>query len=259
MSDSAVGPFPQVFVVDSQASCVSVPTPKKARCSGMGQKILFMLMGIAMLGLALQACLIFHLYNKVEAFSHCASHPLCQNVSRPSAPGQQGDALSRVGAKVEPRVEQIQNRPFAQLIGSSNPVGEDNVVQWEHKGGETYTNHMGYSKGQLLVQMEGHYYLYSKVTLNAAEECSLVQHKVMKVTKAYGQAIELMKSKSSRCTWDAKFSTPKSSPGEDLRNSFLAGIFHLQTGDKIYVTLEDIQKIHRGTTDNIMGAFMIAP
>lgn len=123
---------------------------------------------------------------------------------------------------VEPHVEQIQKRPFAQLIGqnlsntqclileficngffatlipiagSSNPVGENNVVQWEHKGGETFTNHMGYSKGQLLVQMEGHYYLYSKVTLNAAEECSLVQHKVMKVTKAYGQAIELMKSK----------------------------------------------------------------
>lgn len=69
------------------------------------------------------------------------------------------------------------------------------MVQWEHKGGETFTNLMGYSKGQLLVQMEGYYYLYSKVTLNAAEECSLVQHKVMKVTKAYGQAIELMKSK----------------------------------------------------------------
>lgn len=66
MSDSAVGPFPQVFVVDSQASCVSVPTAKKAKCSGMGQKILFMLMGIAMLGLALQAYLIFNLYNKVE-------------------------------------------------------------------------------------------------------------------------------------------------------------------------------------------------
>lgn len=214
---------------------------------------------------------------------------------------------------VEPRVEQIQKRPFAQLmgqnlsnsqclilefisdsifaalistIGSSNPVGENNVVQWEHKASETFTNHMGYSKGQLLVQMEGHYYLYSKVTLNAAEECSLVQHRVMKVTQAYDQAIELMKSKrlasaphlpdtflafsvvswrlchvssSSHCTWNPKVSTPKSSPGEDLRNSFLAGIFHLQRGDKIYVTLEDIQKIHRGMTDNIMGAFMIAP
>lgn len=127
---------------------------------------------------------------------------------------------------VEPHVEQIPKRPFAQLIGenliktlcfslsfipglpgdaisaalaftvgSSNPIGENNVVQWEHKFGEAFTNHMGYSKGQLQVQIEGHYFLYSKVTLNAAEECSLVQHRVMKVTKAYDQAIELMKSK----------------------------------------------------------------
>lgn len=122
---------------------------------------------------------------------------------------------------------QIQKRPFAQLIGrdqsgsqglvlaltfaasadavflalcvlpagSSSPVGEDSVVQWEHKGGEASSYQMSYSKGRLQVQTEGHYYLYSKLTLNAAEECSLVQHKVMKVTKAYGQAIELLKSK----------------------------------------------------------------
>ncbi len=79
--------------------------------------------------------------------------------------------------------------------GSGNPEGEDNVVQWVHTAGETITRKMGYNKGRLLVEKEGHYYLYSKVTLNAAEECSLIQHKVMKVTKAYGQPIELMKSK----------------------------------------------------------------
>lgn len=54
---------------------------------------------------------------------------------------------------------------------------------------------MGYNNGRLLVEKDGHYYLYCKVTLNAAEECSLIQHKVMKVTKAYDNAIELMKSK----------------------------------------------------------------
>lgn len=129
---------------------------------------------------------------------------------------------------VKPHVEQIQKRPFAQLmgenliktrcflfpfipglpgdaisgalafaIGSTNPVGENNVVQWEHKYGEAFTNHMVYNNGQLLVQMDGHYYLFSKVTLNAAQECSLIQHRVMKITKAYDQAIELMKSKRS--------------------------------------------------------------
>lgn len=54
---------------------------------------------------------------------------------------------------------------------------------------------MGYNNGRLLVEKDGHYYLYSKVTINAAEECKLIQHTVMKVTKAYDAAIELMKSK----------------------------------------------------------------
>lgn len=54
---------------------------------------------------------------------------------------------------------------------------------------------MDYKKGRLVVQIEGHYYLFSKLTLNAAKKCSLIQHKVMKKTKAYGDAIELMKSK----------------------------------------------------------------
>lgn len=85
--------------------------------------------------------------------------------------------------------------PYVLAVGSSTHAGENNVVQWEYKRDDTSLHHMGYSKGRLLVQMEGHYYLYSKLTWNAAEECSLVQHKVMKVTKAYDQPIELMKSK----------------------------------------------------------------
>lgn len=58
---------------------------------------------------------------------------------------------------------------------------------------------MGYSNGRLLVHTEGHYYLYSKLTFNVAQACSLVQHKFMKNTKAYGEAIELMKSKRLAC------------------------------------------------------------
>lgn len=80
------------------------------------------------------------------------------------------------------------------IKGSNSPVGPNKVVQWMHKGGETITYQMGYNNGSLLVEKDGHYYLYSKLTLNAADECSLMQHRVMKVTKAYGHAIELMKS-----------------------------------------------------------------
>lgn len=81
------------------------------------------------------------------------------------------------------------------IPGSMNPSGPNNVVQWVHTGGETITSNIGYRDGRLLVERDGYYYIYSKVTLNAAEECSLIQHKVMKETKAYDRAIELMRSK----------------------------------------------------------------
>ncbi|XP_070841464.1 tumor necrosis factor ligand superfamily member 14-like [Chaetodon trifascialis] len=266
MAEGGMGTCPQVFVVDSQANYTSVTGGKKPRWAGAGQKFLLLLVGLTVLGLVVEGYLIYNLYQKTEAFSHCKSHPLCQNLSNHKTSGQQGGTImSRVGPKassepptVRPHLETDQQRPFAQLIGSGSPIGEHNVVQWVHKGGETITYLMGYNNGRLLVEKEGHYYLYSKVTLNAAEECSLIQHKVMKDTKAYDHSIELMKSKSFRCR-TPKPSNAKFSGGDDLWNSFLAGIFHLEKGDQIFVTLEDIQKMRPGTTDNLMGAFMISP
>ncbi|XP_070781080.1 tumor necrosis factor ligand superfamily member 14-like [Enoplosus armatus] len=260
MAEGGEGTCPQVFVVDSQANCVSVPSRSKQRWARAGQKFIFLLMGLAMLGLVVEGFLIYNLYKKTEALS------LCQNKPNPKTSGLQGGNInSQVGNKesneipsVRPHEEQAQQRPFAQLIGSGSPQGENNVVLWVHKGGESIIHNMDYNNGRLLIEKDGYYYLYSKVTLNAAEECSLIQHKVMKDTKAYGNSIELMKSKSLHCR-TPKPSSAKGSVGEDLWNSFLAGIFLLQSGDEIFVTLENIQKMLPGTTDNLMGAFMISP
>lgn len=71
---------------------------------------------------------------------------------------------------------------------------------------------MSYDKGRLIVEQEGYYYLYSKVQLNAADDCVVIQHEVVRDTNAYGQPIPLMKSKRfvsaphltsflCRCTW----------------------------------------------------------
>lgn len=262
MAEGGVGACPQVFVVDSQASYVSVPSGKKPRWARAGQKFLLLLVGLAVLGLVVEGYLIYNLYRKTEAFSMCVSHPPCQNLSNPGTSGQQGNTMSRVGTKESNEIPTVrphtdQKRPFAQLIGSGSPAGENNVVQWVEEG-EAITYDIGYNNGRLLIKKEGYYYLYSKVTVNAVEECTLIQHKVMKVTKAYGLSIELMKSKSFRCRTVRPSSGAKSSGGEDLWNSFLAGIFHLQEGDEIFVTLDDIRKMRPGTTENLMGAFMIS-
>ncbi|XP_034437717.1 tumor necrosis factor ligand superfamily member 14-like isoform X1 [Hippoglossus hippoglossus] len=266
MAEGDVDTCPHVFVVDAHSNCVSVPGEKKPMWATAGQQLLLLLVGLAMLGLVVQGFFIYTLYRKMEVLSQDGSRPSYLNLSNPQASGQQGGTMmGQMGSKElndihiqRPHPEQVQQRPFAHLMGSNTPVEENNVVQWINEGGEAITHQMGYDKGRLLVEREGYYYLYSKVQLNAVLECSLILHKVMKDTSAYGRSIELMRSKSLRCRTPKPVSV-KPLDGEDLWNSFLAGIFHLQRGDKIFVTLDNIQKIRPGTADNFMGAFMIYP
>lgn len=106
----------------------------------------------------------------------------------------------------------VQATAFSLFIqGSDSEMGKTDVVQWATHG-EAVTQDMKYEEGRLTVEKEGYYYIYSKVIMNAAEECSLSQHKVMKKTKAYDKPIELMQSKRysffpflplSRCYWCA--------------------------------------------------------
>lgn len=253
-----MGTCPQVFVVDSQANYIT--STKKPRWGRVGQRFLLPLVVLAILGLIIEGFLIHKLYQKTEALS-LLSHPPCQNLSNPQTSAQMGGTMTQVGSKesneIPPVTTQAQQRPFAHLNGPSSPAGENNVVQWT-KVDEAITQNMKYDKGHLIIEKEGYYYLYSKVQLNAAEECDLIQHRVMKDTSAYGHPIELMKSKSFHC-WNPKPTTAKASGKEDLWNNFLAGIFHLEIGDKIFVTLDKIKKLPPGLTENFMGAFMIFP
>ncbi|XP_028257230.1 tumor necrosis factor ligand superfamily member 14-like [Parambassis ranga] len=259
MAEDEVGTSPHVFVVDSQANYITMPDEKKSWQARTGQKFFLLLGVLAAMALIIQGYLIYNLYQKIEAMS--LAH--CQNLSNPKVSALQGGSMSQVGSKgynVPVMQTQIQDRPFAHLVGSSTPfsnnetIAEKNIVQWM-TGGEAFIQNMTYDNGQLTVEKEGYYYLYSKVQ-HAAVECSLIQHRVMKDTKAYDESIELLKSKNLLCL---KHSSSKHANVEDLLSSFLAGVFHLQKGDKIYVTLDNKQSIRPGTTENFMGAFMIFP
>ncbi|XP_005931414.1 tumor necrosis factor ligand superfamily member 14 [Haplochromis burtoni] len=245
MSEGGAGACPQVFVVDSQASYIKMPPERKPRWGSQLQKFLLLLVGLAMLGIIVEGFLIYKLYQRTEASS--SNHePDLKNRTNPKPE-------SLVGGR---KMSRDERRPFAHLLGSNKP-GTNDIVQWA-KEGDAVTQDMKYEKGRLTVEKEGYYYIYSKVIMNAAEECSLSQHKVMKETKAYDKPIELMQSKSIHCS-TSKPHLKLLEASEDLWNSYLAGIFQLQVGDEIYVTLKNITKIHGGSTLNFMGAFMIYP
>ncbi|XP_074519467.1 tumor necrosis factor ligand superfamily member 14-like [Halichoeres trimaculatus] len=266
MAETCVGSPPQVFVVDSQASYISIPVGRKQRWARAGQKFLLLMMGLVVFGLVVQGCLIHNLTKKIEAFSLCMSHPLCQNLSSAISTSLQGNVmLGRISSTNNfneistggPLTEDIQQRPFAHFMGSSLTLDRDNVVHWINNSADSIRQNMGYRDGRLLVERMGYYYLYSKVSLDAEEQCSFFQHEVWKYTKAYGKPIRLMKSKRPRCLTHRP--SNKNPPvGEDYWNSFLAGIFELQQGDEIYVKLDSKEKRHPDPADNLMGAFMIS-
>ncbi|XP_029943408.1 tumor necrosis factor ligand superfamily member 14-like isoform X2 [Salarias fasciatus] len=249
---------PQVFMVDSQASYISMPKQRKPRTT-TAHRLLLLLVGLALLGLLLEGYFIYKLYQRIEPFSPSICHPACQNQSNHATSGQQtGSTMSQVGLKDLNQIN-MQKRAFAHLIGAKNHTLENNVVQWV-KEGEAFIHNMNYGKDGLVVQKEGYYYIYSKVQVNAAEDCLLIQHKVIRVTKAYDLPIELMKSKSFRCR-TPKPSNAKPSTSDDLWNNYLGGIFHVHGGDRIIVELESKQSVqlHSGLSENFMGAFMISP
>lgn len=265
MVEGGVGTCPHVFVVDSQASYVSLPTKKKPWWNRVRQRFFLLLLGLVLLGLVVEGFFLYKLYQKTETF-FCLPPSLCQNQSNPQISALLGGPIlsrdqTEVGSNefhtTQPLPHQLKRQPMAHLLGPREPVGSDHVVQWE-KQGEAFTVGMGYNNGRLVTEKEGYYYLYSKVHVNAAKECLLISHKVMKSTNAYGKPIELMKSKSFRCPTQEPPSQT-SSNAENLWNSFLAGIFHLEKGDEIYVTLENGQSLRPGPTDSFMGAFMISP
>ncbi|XP_030000043.1 tumor necrosis factor ligand superfamily member 14-like isoform X2 [Sphaeramia orbicularis] len=264
MVEGGVGTSPHVFVVDSQASYASLPSKKKPWWNRVRQRFLLPLLGLVLFGLAVEGFFLYKLYQKTEMF-FCLPPSLCHNQSNPQISAQLGGPVPSPGRTegsvefhtTQPLPDQLKRRPMAHLLGPRGSVGPDNVVLWQ-KQGEAFTLDMGYNNGRLVTEKEGYYYLYSKVHLNAAKECLVISHKVLKNTNAYGKPIELMKSKSFRCPTQEPPSQ-RSSNAENLWNSFLAGIFHLEKGDQIYVTLDNGQSLRPGPTDSFMGAFMISP
>ncbi len=104
---------------------------------------------------------------------------------------------------------------------------------------------MDYKNGSLIIQKEGIYYVYSKVSFSASDFFS---HSVDQKTDRYmGKSIPLLKSQTSAVK-----------TGKRRSNSYLGGVFHLHKGDAIFVSVSDTSKIPRHRSfENIFGAYMI--
>ncbi|XP_071246154.1 tumor necrosis factor ligand superfamily member 14-like isoform X2 [Salvelinus alpinus] len=254
MAEGHAGHYPQVFVVDSQASYTPLPRGRHLRWGGIGRRALQLLVGLALVGIVMEACFIVHLYNRTGALIDAQSF-IQRSGSAQGLTGSEETNEILVKPTGRTRPPEIQRKPSAHLIGSPQSVGEDSVVLWESdKGLSAFTDQMDYKDGHLVVQREGHYYVYSKV--HFVEDCFLFKHKVMRLTDGYkNKPLVLMKSNRFHCT--SQDSRPKKISYQNLLNSYLGGVFHLLPGDIIYVTVDNGTLLRPGAEDNFMGAFMI--
>ncbi|XP_038835152.1 tumor necrosis factor ligand superfamily member 14-like isoform X2 [Salvelinus namaycush] len=228
MAEGHAGHYPQVFVVDSQASYTPLPSGRHFRWGGIGRRALQLLVGLALVGIVMEACFIVHLYNRTGALINAQSF-IQRSGSAQGLTGSEETNEILVKPTRRTRPPEIQQKPSAHLIGSPWSVREDSVVQWESdKGLSAFTDQMDYKDGHLVVQREGHYYVYSKV--HFVEDCFLFKH---------------------------KDSRPKKISHQNLLNSYLGGVFRLLPGDIIYVTVDNGTLLRLGAEDNFMGAFMI--
>lgn len=104
---------------------------------------------------------------------------------------------------------------------------------------------MSYKDGRLVIQKEGFYYVYSKVTFS---DTGSFHHSIAVNTKLYiGKSITLLNSR--------KYSERSNNVQS---NSYLGGVFHLYKDDALFVKVSNTSKVVRHRFfENIFGAYMI--
>ena len=104
---------------------------------------------------------------------------------------------------------------------------------------------MDYRNMSLIIQKEGYYYVYSKVSFFDTDYFS---HSIHRNTELYaGTSIPLLLSKQNE--------KPKR---RSRSNSYLGGVFHLTKNDAIYVEVSNTANVVKHKPiENVFGAYMI--
>ncbi|KAI4873236.1 hypothetical protein NFI96_006821, partial [Prochilodus magdalenae] len=178
---------PQVFVVDSQAPVTLQPSGVKHTQGKNKTYILYLLVSLALLGVAIEGVFLYHLYQPSEPQASSDSHRTAQRT------GENVDWDGRSNEIPPVREKKTdENKPAAFLQGLEQARG-DGVIQWKKDGLAPFVRGLGYKDGSLHVETEGFYYVYSK--LYFSETCSLFKHQVIRRSPRYNNApTDLMQS-----------------------------------------------------------------
>ncbi|KAL4659200.1 tumor necrosis factor ligand superfamily member 14-like, partial [Arapaima gigas] len=216
---------PPVFVVDSQAHYLP-PLGPLPHQPAPRHTLLYVLVTLAIAGMAVEACFIYHLY-------------------------QQGSLVKKRDSENPKRnkVEVKPPKPSAHLISNGKVPIVDGILMWETEGGDSFTYEMDHIGGKLYIKKEGFYFIYSKVFFSDPRK-NMFTHSVMKISpRLPGTNQEVMRSR--------RYISQAQDPGNML-NSYLGGIFLLHEGEAIFVVVHNHTLLRRQlSADNFFGAYMI--
>ncbi|XP_018610148.1 tumor necrosis factor ligand superfamily member 14 [Scleropages formosus] len=229
--------YPPVFVVDSQARYLPPPGPRPYQKSPR-QTLLYLLVTLALVGMAVEACFIYHLYQQGTTVQKdtMKAEKSTQDLSDVEVP-------SKNKAAMNPPM------PSAHLTGSSHLPKDDGILIWDTDGGDSFIHEMDHIAGKLYIKKEGFYFIYSKVFF-AETPVKVFAHTVMKNSpRLPGTNQEVMRSRRY--------------PGQTkdlsgVHNSYLGGVFLLHEGEAIFVVVQNHTLLRRQIpADNFFGAYMI--
>ncbi|XP_056625761.1 tumor necrosis factor ligand superfamily member 6 isoform X2 [Triplophysa dalaica] len=227
---------PQVFVVDSKA----LGPPAARQVYGHHLSLIYLLLGVALLGVFIEAGLIYHLYGRLTA-------PSDRTIQKFEYIKAENDPLmnkSHENNEIPPvKLPEDVRKPAAFL------QKEHGALRWTKNIYPTFVSGLQLRNNSLYVQEDGFYYIFSKMSF--LENCRLVKHQVMYITGRYSGTIELMKSSRYLCNNHKDQSMP------ERGNSYLGGIFNLVKGDCLFVQVNNLSLVYGEASENFFGAFKI--
>ncbi|KAM6957760.1 tumor necrosis factor ligand superfamily member 14 [Aplochiton taeniatus] len=244
-------PHHSVFVVDSHRDYPPLPPRLKTPRQGLGvaQTLLFILVSLALCGMAIEACLIYRLYQP-------NSVSICTITTLPGlgSGDKQGIAFPPPTKRLNTVV--LPSKPVAHLTAGPQPPKGDELMTWNMIA-EPLLYQMEYRDGRLTIQKEGYYYVYSKVfyseTNNPLSNKSQFTHSVRIITPNYlGQDIPILQSRGHHPYRRSEKDSLATS------NSVLSGVFHLRKNESLVVMVSNTsQIIIAHSYENYFGAYML--
>lgn len=241
-------PCPQVFVVDSQAFPRQVPI----KLDIPRLTLVYLLLAVALVGVFIEAGFICHLYSRQAVSSDVQKAEFIKGEDVFPSAHDYNDILPEKKPKAESTpAAKAEDKPAA-FLQSDSPVSKGNgILLWRSVGYPMFKKGLDYKNNSLYVQQDGYYYIFSKIS--HLENCKFFQHKVMQRSEIYSnKPIELMQnSRYLQC------SSNKPHPTGERGNSYLGGVFHLNKGDSVFVTVNNSSLVNNNAYENFFGAFMV--